>query len=253
MLSPDGPPEPVRPARPARPAGALRAGQAMAAAAAIGPFFALGAEVTGTGWRPAADRYRPGSDPLLTGGAGPLADAEPRVAASIQQLGFAARLWSPVLGCGLLAEVVPDLASLQIHAADCGGPARLALAEPRGWLASDPEHLAELSYREVVQTHLEPLARSLRGRLAAGLLWGNAASAMAGALGVLVLARPDLREQAAVVASALLDTGRLRGTGRLDASGTGLGFRRRSCCLFYRLPGGGLCADCCLSRPPGAG
>jgi ferric iron reductase protein FhuF len=114
-----------------------------------------------------------------------------------------------------------------------------------------------------VVAHLEPLARGLSGRLADGLLWGNAASALAGALGVLTAARPDLREQAAEVASALLDTGLLRGTGDLrgtgelsgtgdlDVSGAGLGFRRRSCCLFYRLPGGRLCADCFLTRPPG--
>jgi len=250
MLSRDGPPEPATPARPASP---LRVRHAMATAAAIGPFFALGADATAAGWRPAADRYRPGSDPLPARGGGQLADAEPRVAASIQQLGYAARLWSPALGCGLLDSVVPDLASLQIREADGSGPARLALAEPRGWLADDPAQLAELCYREVVQAHLEPLARSLRGLLASGLLWGNAASAMAGALGVLVSAHPELRSQAAVVASALLDMGQLRGTGQLDITGARLGFRRRSCCLFYRLPGGGLCADCCLSRVPGAG
>jgi ferric iron reductase protein FhuF len=28
-------------------------------------------------------------------------------------------------------------------------------------------------------------------------------------------------------------------------------FRRQSCCLYYRLPGGGLCGDCCFQRPPG--
>jgi len=253
MLRPDGP----EPAAPASPADALRVRQALAAAAAIGPFFALGADPTGLGWRPAASRYQPGSDPFPAGGGGQLAEAEPRVAASIGQLDFAARLWSPVLGCGLLDSVVPDLAGLQIRENGSREPARLALAKPSGWLAADPRQLAELSYRTVVVAHLEPLARGLSGRLADGLLWGNAASAMAGALGVLTAARPDLREQAAEVASALLDTGLLRGTGELrdtgelDVSGAGLGFRRRSCCLFYRLPGGRLCADCCLPRPPG--
>jgi|GEM_PF-1837329 hypothetical protein len=53
----------------------------------------------------------------------------------------------------------------------------------------------------------------------------------------------------AVDRATLLGTGRLRGTGQL--TGTGLAFRRRSCCLYYRLPGGGLCGDCCLRRVPG--
>jgi hypothetical protein len=30
-------------------------------------------------------------------------------------------------------------------------------------------------------------------------------------------------------------------------------FRRRSCCLYYRVPGGELCGDCVLSHRPGAG
>ncbi len=29
---------------------------------------------------------------------------------------------------------------------------------------------------------------------------------------------------------------------------TGSAFRRRSCCLYYRVPGGGLCGDCCFDR-----
>ncbi|MGH3410268.1 MAG: (2Fe-2S)-binding protein [Streptosporangiaceae bacterium] len=33
-------------------------------------------------------------------------------------------------------------------------------------------------------------------------------------------------------------------------TGEGLGFRRHSCCLYYRLPGGGLCGDCALAAPP---
>ena len=34
-------------------------------------------------------------------------------------------------------------------------------------------------------------------------------------------------------------------------TGDGLSFRRRSCCLYYRLPGGALCGDCGLARPSG--
>jgi ferric iron reductase protein FhuF len=255
----------------------VRAG--LRAAAAIGPFFALGLDA-GSDGQPVARLYRTrpdGPGVLLARGNGPLATAEPRVAASIAQLGYAARLWSPVLGSALLTSVVPDLASLQVVGSqpDAGAPTVLALSELRGWLAADPAQVAKLGYRAVVQAHLEPLARALSGQVAAGLLWGNAASAMAGALGVLVTARPDLRGPATAIAAALLDTGRLRDTGWLPGNahlpgtsqpedtgqpevtarsgvtgGGGLGFRRRSCCLYYRLPGGGLCGDCSLTRPP---
>jgi ferric iron reductase protein FhuF len=42
----------------------------------------------------------------------------------------------------------------------------------------------------------------------------------------------------------LLDTDCLAGSGGIISGD--LGFRRRSCCLFYRLPGGGTCGDCPL-------
>jgi ferric iron reductase protein FhuF len=41
----------------------------------------------------------------------------------------------------------------------------------------------------------------------------------------------------------LLSTAPMSGTGSLSV---GWGFRRRSCCLYYRVPGGGICGDCVL-------
>lgn len=193
-----------------------------------------------------AELYRSAGD-FLAGAGGVPEGAEPRVAVSIAQLGYVARLWSPVVGAALLTGIVPDLSGLRIAAAR---PARLGIGEPGGWRAGDLAGLAELSYRSVVVAHLEPLAQTLNGRVASGLFWGNAASGLAGALGVLAAARPDLREPARALAGALLSAGRLAGTGDLGATAAGLGFRRRSCCLYYRLPGGGLCGDCCLPAPP---
>jgi ferric iron reductase protein FhuF len=221
--------------------------EALAAAAAVGPFFVLGAEASVPGWRAAGGLYQAGPDGFLAGAVARLPGAEERVAASIAQQGYAARLWSPVLACGLLGSVVPDLASLQVSAAGWGQQAGPALTRPTGWRVAGPQALADLSYRVVVETHLEPLARTLSGSTAEGLLWGNAASALVGALGVLVAGRSGLRPPAADLATALLATGRLAGTGRLGVSGSWLGFRRRSCCLYYRLPGGGLCGDCSLT------
>ncbi|WP_203881128.1 (2Fe-2S)-binding protein [Planotetraspora kaengkrachanensis] len=47
---------------------------------------------------------------------------------------------------------------------------------------------------------------------------------------------------------SLLDTGDLRDTGVV--MGPDLQFRRRSCCLYYRVPGARRCGDCSLDRDP---
>jgi hypothetical protein len=140
--------------------------RALAAAATVGPFFDLGTATAGPGWRPATALY---PDGFLAGARRRLPEAEPRVAASIAQLGYAARLWSPVLAAGLLAGIVPDLAGLQLRDQEAA-PLELALSGLAGWRAEDPATLADLAYRVVVTVHLEPLASALSGELAGGLL-----------------------------------------------------------------------------------
>ncbi|MFD0350331.1 (2Fe-2S)-binding protein [Kitasatospora aburaviensis] len=45
----------------------------------------------------------------------------------------------------------------------------------------------------------------------------------------------------------MLERPPLAGTGTLHAGG----FRRSSCCLYYRVgPAAGVCGDCCFTRPP---
>lgn len=218
--------------------------EALAASAAIGPFFKLSVADSGEGWRPAASVYSGGLRDLIEASGERLGVTEVRVAASTVHLGYAAQLWSPVLGCALLHSLVPDLTMLRLVSSPS---LRLNVPEPRGWRAADLDELAALAYRMVVREHLESLAGQLAVKVAPGLLRGNAAAAMTGALRVLVSARPSLGQPARALAQALLATGVLRGTGEL--TGPGLEFRRRSCCLFYRVPGGGLCGDCPL---PGA-
>ncbi|MEV0504296.1 (2Fe-2S)-binding protein, partial [Streptomyces spectabilis] len=58
--------------------------------------------------------------------------------------------------------------------------------------------------------------------------------------------RPDAGQRALALATDLFALPELRSTGTLD----GTAFRRRSCCLYYRCPNGGLCGDCCFDRPP---
>jgi hypothetical protein len=232
---------------PRAPAARVRA--ALRAAALCGPFFALeaGRQALAPGWRSAADLYLDGLPALIASTARQLGTGDQRVAASIAHLGLAARLWSPVLGSGLLQAVVPDLSTLTVATSP---QIRLGVARPAGWTVSDAGELARLS-ADVVGAQLRLLGDALPVRLAPGLLRGNAASAMVGALGVLAAARPGLTRAAAELAQALLETPCLRRGGVLSGDAA-MTFRRQSCCLYYRLPGGGLCGDCCFQRPPGS-
>ncbi|MFS8197686.1 (2Fe-2S)-binding protein [Streptomyces sp. CWNU-52B] len=193
-----------------------------------------------------------GTDPLtfrVRKVAGLLAAPEMRIGASVAQQGLAARLWSVALGAAVLHGRVPDLDPRLLHwDADGSAPDELWLPEVRALPGDAPTIL-----RVVHHDHLEPLSAALRARhpVAAGLLRGNAASALAGAARQLDRwaaehGRPDLGTRARTLAAELLDQPGLRDTGTLD----GTAFRRRSCCLYYRIPGGGVCGDCCFTRAP---
>lgn len=221
---------------------------ALLAAAEIGPYFRLELLERGLvpGWQPAREFFGAGLPDPMASTARRLGTDETRVAASILHLGFAARLWSPVLGCALLAGVVLDLTSLVVSMEPS---TRLGLIDPAGWSADSTAELADLT-TATVRAPLAGLASALPVALPGRLLRGNSASAMTGALGEFGRARPYLGQSAAALAAALLRTPGLAGTGQL--TGSGLAFRRRSCCLYYRVPGGGLCGDCCLDRRPSA-
>lgn len=176
---------------------------------------------------------------------------EPRVAASIAHQALAARLWSAALGCAALYGRIPDLDPHLLHWDPAAtAPDDLWLTEVRARPADAPTVAAV-----VLHGHLEPLAAALRARhrLAPGLLWGNAASALASTGRLLMTwARDHSRTEAAERAREL--TAHLLAHPLLDRAGTltGTAFRRRSCCLYYRVPGGGVCGDCCFTRPPGS-
>ena len=216
--------------------------------AALGPYFAVRAEpAPPPGFRPLAELY---------GAGGPLAariaevgrvlgTAELRVAASTAHLGLAARLWSVALGAAVARGRVPDLAGAWF-ALPPRGPFDLWV--PAGGAPAGPEELE----RAVWDGQLVPLAAAVRAvaPLAPGLLAGNAASALVGAARQLGSV-PALRAPAAALARGLLARPALAGTGAATVPGGPLGFRRASCCLYYRVPSGGLCGDCVFTRPPG--
>ncbi|QFG25286.1 (2Fe-2S)-binding protein [Actinomadura sp. WMMB 499] len=207
----------------------------------LGPYFEIRtdpAEAADPTWRPFPETDRARLAELTDRYAERLGTAERRVAASILYQGLASRLWSPVVAAAARG-VVPDLAGLHWRWAP-GAPVALWLAAPGGWRAGRTDDAARLVHDTVVTRALEPLRDALSGvvRLADGLVWGNAASALAGSL----QAGPRDPGRAALVRH-LLSLPPLDGTGEFGPAG----FVRRSCCLYYRVPpGGGYCGDCAL-------
>ncbi|MFD7495270.1 (2Fe-2S)-binding protein [Streptomyces sp. NPDC059832] len=217
------------------------------ATASVGGFFALRTTAPPDGAHRALARLYAGESTPLTARidtvAARLGTSERRVAASVAHLGLASRLWSVALGPAALTGRFPGLAPGALHW-DPQHPAPDDL-----WL-DGAESLPGTAcrIREVVQYgHLVPLAEAIHrdGPLSDRLLWGNAGSALAGALRQLLAwarthRRPDVAARARALSAELFDHPDLRNTGAPhDAA-----FRRRSCCLYYRAPAGGLCGDC---------
>lgn len=239
------------------PASPATVAAAVADVSAAGGYFGLdlGPVPGEPGWRPLTGLL---ADPAtvrarVTDMAGRLGTAETRVAASILFQGLAARFWSPSLGAAVAHDLLIDLAPRHVYwRAAAGGPLPLRATHLEGWEVRDPARITGPLYRTVVTGLLEPLAETVRRVVptAPGLLWGNAASALVGTLLELGRHRPGLAAKAVALGRELLGTGLLRGTGELAEPVPGHPlFARRSCCLYYRLPGGGMCGDCVLVDP----
>ncbi|MGW2181511.1 (2Fe-2S)-binding protein [Streptomyces sp. NPDC001732] len=221
------------------------------AAASVGGFFALRTTAPpGGAPRPLAELYAGEQAPLtarIDTVAARLRTSERRVAASIAHLGLASRLWSVALGPAALTGGFPALAPGLLR----WDPERTAPDDL--WLegAALLPGTAHRIREEVQYGHLVPLAEAIHrdGPLSDRLLWGNAGSALAGSLRQLVAwarthRRPDVSARARALTAELFDHPDLRDTGTPHDPA----FRRRSCCLYYRVPGGGLCGDCVLER-----
>lgn len=185
------------------------------------------------------ERYRPVGD-LLAGGlaqrvcgrlGGPLGGVPLRVGESAVVMGLAARLWSvlvvPAVRDDLLAETGGLLAR------DEDGTIVLGL-RPRGGVRSPDVEAIDAAAHAVLDPVIAAVTPAPR------LLWGNVAASLhalprvqdlpaAEPLVAALLARPPYAEELE------LRDGRMR---------------RRTCCLFYEVPGGGLCGDCVFDRPP---
>jgi hypothetical protein len=232
---------------------------------ALGPYFAVDTHDPGTPvtppWRPLGDllgspaalRERARQVQVALARAGGLTpdQVEFRAAASVSQLGLAARLLAPAFGAAVLggrllafeatqARWVPTEGSLfrlslpgtALDGAEGLDPAALSVGLTRRWLDGPAQALVDGFAGMSVSSQI---------------LWGNVASAINGATVMLVQSQPGLRDQATRLAGALLATPNLAGRHRGVPGRPG--FQRRSCCLIYRAApggGGGFCGDCVL-------
>ncbi|MBC6459016.1 (2Fe-2S)-binding protein [Actinomadura sp. HBU206391] len=231
--------------------GRAAAASTLREVAALGPYFVVstgsgdaGPGDAGAGWRPLPERDPERLLGLVEAYAQRLGTRERRVAASILFQGLASRLWSPAVACAAYGMVL-DLSDLHWRWAP-GAPIALWLPEPVARRSADP---ASDVHTLVVDGQLRPLRTVLLQvtRLADGLLWGNAASALAGTLQAAGR-RPALAAAMSQLVGDLLTRDPLAAAGTVDTTGR---FVRRSCCLYYRVPPGGeLCGDCCLAPRP---
>lgn len=239
----------------------MDAREALADVAALGPFFAVSTEpADGPEWRPLVDLYTD-PEPLRARIAHvrDVLGTDERVAASIAFQGLAARILSAPLAVAAVHGVVPLLTAqaVSFRAGD-ESPWPLRCAEPAAVPASDPAAAAAALADLLLDGHLAPLAAAVRAqvRVSMRLLWGNVASSVAAGRRLVGERWPDAARRAAAVAECLLATGPLAGSGELLPAGPPdweWTFRRHSCCLYYRVPGGGLCGDCVLDAVPARG
>jgi hypothetical protein len=242
---------------------------ALAQVAGVGPYFTIEPLTPGPRWRPLsllvsepavlADRAGRARQGLAAGGGIAVEQVEVRVAASIMFLGLASQLVSPQLGAVVIAGVLPRLAvdDLWWRPVDAG-PWPLAARPAGGTAIGRPATSRQLddaaaALSEQVAGITGPLAMSVAAafRLSHQVLRGNVASALAGAAGVLAGAVPERAVLAAQLTERILGLGPLHGTGNLRRPGPdqpGVVFSRRSCCLYYRIPGGAVCGDCVLAQ-----
>jgi ferric iron reductase protein FhuF len=223
-------------------------------AGALNPLFALatGPPPPGAGsWRPASGLADAGVAAQVIGDVGrAFGDPAARISASMAVLGYSARLVAPAVATLLHDDLCLDVTPSRVCWRYTPGQGfQLRLPEPSGWRDTP---LPQRWCGAVVDDHLAPFIRSVRAvvPVATGLLWGNVASSLAGALRFLALAGAVPVSACHEAGRTLLDYGPLRHSGALTVRSGQLHFDRRSCCLYYRLPGGGMCGDCPL---PGAG
>jgi ferric iron reductase protein FhuF len=203
----------------------------------LSPFFALDVGRPDGGWHDGAALLGgPALPDALRRIAARYRTGEPRVAASLFFLSYTARLLSPVVAARAVGGTAPDVR-----------PANL-------WWRYDEDGL-RVRIKDPVEgvgvvESLAPVVAAVRAvaPVAPGLLWGNAASSAAGALRMVAVGGAASAEECVRLGEELFAEPPLVGAGEFIPFPGEVAFRRRSCCLYYRLDGGraGKCGDCAL-------
>ncbi|GAA5161120.1 (2Fe-2S)-binding protein [Ornithinimicrobium tianjinense] len=204
---------------------------------------------------------------LATGSGLPVDEVDPKVAVSATQVGLASRLWSVALAAAVLHRWVPDLSSTALVASPVHrGAVPLGVARPEeGYAVPSLSEAVAVLTRTVVESSLARLHEACAsvGRTPERVLVSNSSSALVGAARVLAGQRPDSAGQAWELVRELLLVDAVAAGGEVlpkadlhHCVGGAMerrdeAFLRSGCCVFYRLPGHGLCPDCVLapSRP----
>jgi iron complex transport system ATP-binding protein len=213
--------------------------------ARIGGYFAVGIGSVDDGWCPVQQLYTDTAllDGIISRVQARMDATEQRVAASTFFLGFAARLWS--IGLAALAghRLLLDLNPEHLLFREADGQVQLHIEHPA---ARQGDNLEQLLANMVLAEHLTPLTAALRrlGPISDNLLRGNAASALLGA--ARIFDRDTTAGSGFQLARRLCSDERLAAAIRFNDSG----YRRTSCCLYYRAPRGALCGDCVLTSIP---
>jgi hypothetical protein len=241
----------------------------LADVAAIGPFFAVatGPAPAGGGWVPVrALSAGPAVDDPLRARIAAVRSAlgtDERVASSIAFQGLAAQLVAPLFAAAVVHGALPTRSAPRGPAPTAGGIAAALHWRPGGtgpwlWWAGPDGSVGpcpDALLGDVLAGLLAPLVAAVRARasVAERVLWGDAASAVGAARRLVAAARPPAAARAAAAAAHLLTTPPLAATAALrrpEPPDVGWTFRRRSCCLYYRVPGGDVCGDCVLRDRP---
>ncbi len=232
--------------------------------AALGPFFAVRAHRPGQApaapWRPAselaglpaplAERVALVRGVLAARGGRPASAIDPRVAASAVHLGLIARLVSPALAAAALGRHLDVRLDGLWWQPGLGGPVPLSVPVPVPGARPVPGDWHHQLLDEVIAPLTTATSRAVP--VSDRVLRGNVASAINAAAGQLAAARPGLACPAWAAARALFASPWLA----REPGPPGPGFRRASCCLFYRLAPdarparAAICGDCVLREVP---
>jgi hypothetical protein len=236
---------------------------ALADIATIGPFFHVHTHHPGTPppapWRPMSeltntpdvlaarvDRIR---EALAATAGRPANQIEVRVAASVAHLGLTARILSPLLALTITTGVVPAVTLDQLYWQDeLGGAFPLSISAPIAPATPRTPRTPGLAAVFSEQVLDGPITAIVRGTRPVSnlIMWGNVASAVVSAGTLITTQRPDSAGNIANLTEALFQQPPLHETGTL-----GPPFRRRSCCLIYRIASPtptAICGDCPFTK-----